>query len=215
MHRKSLFLLIAAVMMLLVTSHAEAKNGFYMGLGAAYNTIQGDFDGASVLGGGTEEIILPDLDNAVGIDVLAGFGIGDAWAIEFNFMSSGHDGTWQGRNGDVSYNSFSVNGKYSFLPEGSVQPYLLFGLSYNVLLIKNGATDLFFGQVADATLVGAGLNAGAGIDSYLSPNVSLNLGIMYRYVDYTEAEDVHQSGTISDGLDGSGFSLLLTTAYHF
>lgn len=214
MYRKSL-LLIAVVMMFLVTSRAEAKSGFYMGLGAAYNTIQGDFDGVSVLGGGTEEIILPDPDNAVGIDVLAGYGISDAWAIELNFMSSGHSGTWAGRNGDVSYNSFSINGKYSFLPEGSVQPYLLFGFSYNALLIKDGAIDIFFGQVADATLSGSGFNAGVGIDNYLSPKVSLTLGIMYRYVDYTEAEGVHRSGTIDDGINGSGFSLLLATAYHF
>ncbi len=214
MYRKN-FLLIAVVMMFLATSQAEAKSGFYMGLGAAYNTIGGDFDGASVLRGVTEEIILPDSNNAVGIDVLAGFGMDYGWAIELNFMSSGHDGTWAGRTGDVSYNSFSVNGKYSFLSEGSVQPYLLFGLSYNVLLIKNGAIDTFFGQVTDATLSGSGLNAGVGVDNYLSPNVSLTLGLMYRYVDYTEAEGVHQSGTIEDGINGSGLSFLLTTAYHF
>lgn len=215
MYRKSLFLFFAAVMIFAIISEAEAKKGFYMGLGAAYNTIQGDFDGASGLQGGTEIIILPDIDNAVGIDLLAGFGINDSWAIELNLMSSGHSGTWAGLKGDVSYVSFSINGKYSFAPSNTIQPYLLFGISGNALLIENGATDTFTSEVADATLSGSGLNLGVGIDDYLSPNVSLTLGFLYRYVDYDEAEGVHQSGTIDDGINGSGFSLLLTTAYHF
>ncbi len=215
MYRKSLFLLIAAVAMFLGTSEAEAKEGFYVGLGAAYNTIWGDFDGHAGLQSGTEVIILPDINNALGIDILGGYGINDTWSIELNFMSSGHSGTWQGLSGDVSYNSFSINGKYSFTSSNRVQPYLLFGISSNVLLIKKGATDTSTGEVADATLSGPGVNAGVGIDDYLNPNVSLNLGIMYRYVNYTKAEGVHGSGTISGGLNGSGFSFVLTTAYHF
>ncbi len=216
MYRKSLFALIATVMLFLATSPAEAESGFYMGLGAAYNTIQGDFDGVSGLGGGTEDIIIPDLNNAVGIDLLLGQQmLNNVWAIEFNYMSSGHNGTWMGRSGDVSYSAFSINGKYSFLPASRVRPYLLFGVSYNGLIIKKGAIDIYTGAVADAKLFGTGLNLGAGIDNYLSPIVSLTLGIMYRYLDYTEAKGVHQRGTIDDSLDGSGFSLLLTTAYHF
>ena len=56
---------------------------------------------------------------------------------------------------------------------------------------------------------------GFGIDSYISPHVSLNIGALYRYVDYTDAEGVHHSGSIDKSLDGSGFSLLMTMAYHF
>jgi opacity protein-like surface antigen len=102
-----------------------------------------------------------------------------------------------------------------FLPANRVQPYLLFGVSYNGLEIKKGAANIFTGEIADAKLYGTGLNFGAGIDNYFGSNVSLALGIMYRYIDFTEAKGVHQSGSIDDGLNGSGFSLLLTTAYHF
>jgi len=212
---RTIVFLIALVMVLTVTSKAEAKKGFYIGAGATYNTINGDFDGHSGLEGGTEVIIMPDINNAFGFDVLGGYGISDHWAIELNFMSSGHRGTWETFSGDVSYSSFSVNGKYSLATSGTVQPYLLFGVSYNGLMIKQGAADLFTGETGDATFTGPGLNFGTGVDIYVSPNLSLTPGVMFRYVDYTDAEGVHGSGSVSGGTDGSGLSLLLTAAYHF
>jgi hypothetical protein len=69
MYRKNLFVLIAAVMLFLITSRAEAKGGFYMGLGAPYSTILGDFDGRSAWGG--EKRSSSDRDN-VGTDVPVG-----------------------------------------------------------------------------------------------------------------------------------------------
>ena len=215
MYRKSLFLLIAPIIMLAALSEAEARSGFYLGVGAAYNTIQGDFDGNAALQGATDIIILPDSDNAFGIDILAGYGFTDNWAVELSFISSRHSGTWQGANGDVSYSSFSINTKYSFESSNEVRPYLLFGISSNVLLINEGSIDAFTGEVGDATLSGSGINIGAGIDTYVTPNVSLTLGTLYRYVNYTRAEGVHESGSITDGVDGSGFSFLLITSYHF
>jgi opacity protein-like surface antigen len=215
MYRKIVFILVGAVMLLTVIPDAEAKKGFYVGLGATYNTIEGKFNGSAGLQSGSEVIFLPDIKDDVGIDILGGYGITDQGAVELNFMSSGHRGNWSGLRGDVTYSSFSVNGKYSFYTSGSVQPYLLFGLSGNVLLIKNGSENTTTGEVGDATLSGPGVNVGTGIDAYLAPNVSLNLGALYRYVEYTDASGVDHSGTIDNGINGDGFSFMLTTAYHF
>ena len=209
-------ILIAAIMVLTAVPDAGAKQGFYVGLGATYNTFESDFNGsAGVLQNGSEVINVPDIKNDFGIDVLGGYGITDQGAIELNLMHSWHRGRWSGQRGDVSYTSFSVNGKYSFLSSSMVQPYLLFGISGNVLLINHGSKNTFTGEVDDATLSGPGANFGAGIDAYLTPHVSLTLGAMYRYVDYTDASGVDHSGTIDGGLNGSGFSFMLTTAYHF
>ena len=215
MRKKIVFLLITMVMALTMSSTAEAKKGFYMGLGTAYNSILGDFNGTAVLRGESEVIILPDVNNAFGIDLRAGYGINDQWAVELNLMSSEHSGTWEGIRGNLSYVSFSVNGKYSFTSSSTTQPYLLFGLSGNTLLIKDGATDISTGEVSDATLSGPGFNFGVGVEDYFTPNVSFNVSIMYRYVDYTSASGVNESGSIDDGISGSGLSFLLTTAYHF
>ena len=215
MDRKIVFLLIATVLVLALCRDAGAKEGFYAGLGTAYNTINGDFKGDDGLQGGSEVIILPKINNAFGIDILGGYGLNDQWAIELNLMSSGHSGSWTGLTGDVRYTSFSINGKYSFSSPDKIQPYLLFGISSDVLVIKKGAMDTTTGETGDATLSGSGINLGAGIEDYLDPNVSLNMGIMYRSVKYTKATGVHQSGSITDGVNGSGVSILLTAAYHF
>src|SRR5574341_1391548 len=128
MHRKIVFLLIAAVVVLTVIPDAEAKKGFYMGFGVAYNTIDGDFNGSGVLRNDSDVIIVPDINDALGIDLRGGYGFTDAWAIELNLMISDHDGTWSNLKGDVNFVSFSINGKYSFPSPSMTQPYLLFGL---------------------------------------------------------------------------------------
>lgn len=215
MSRKIVFLLMAVVMVLTGISVAEAKKGFYAGVGITYNTIEGDFNDSGGLRNDSEIIILPEIDNALGIDILGGYGINDQWSIELNLMSSGHRGAWGGLRRDVNYSSFSVNGKYNFLSSGMTQPYLLFGISGNALRIKDGAQNIYTRETGDATLSGPGVSFGVGIDQYLTQQVSLNLGAMYRYVEYTDASGVDHNGSIDDRLNGSGFSFLLTTAYHF
>jgi hypothetical protein len=212
---KAFLMLITIFMVCFITSEAEAKKGFYVGAGAVYNTIQGDFDGTSGLSGGTEVLILPKIDNAFGFNILAGYGITDGWAVELNFMEVEHNGTWQGLSGNVDYISFSISGKYNFLNDKSTQPYLLFGISNNRLVIKNGATDTLAGLVGDATLTGPGVQAGGGVDQYLGQHVSVTVGALYRYVDYTAAKGIQNSGSIDNSLNGSGFSLLFGVAYHF
>jgi len=130
-------------------------------------------------------------------------------------MRSVHSGNWQGLTGDVNYTGISINGKYRFPASNGTQPYLLYGISHNILLINKGSADISTGETGDATLSGSGFNLGAGLDECLDAQVSLTLGLMYRYVNYTKATGVNESGTIGSGLDGSGFSLLLSTAYHF
>jgi outer membrane protein W len=215
MNRKYILLFAAVGILLIAVPNAEAKKGFYMGIGAAYNTIHGDFNGAGGLVGTTEIIILPAIDNALGIDLHAGYGITDAWAVELDIIASDHSGNWQGLKGDVYFTSFSINGKYNFQSSTKIQPYLMFGLSGNTLVINDGATGLYTGAVGDATLSGSGVNLGAGIENYIAEHLSLSLGLLYRVVEYDQAEGVGASGTIDNAVDGSGFSLLLTTTYHF
>jgi opacity protein-like surface antigen len=212
---KKLFFFVTVIAITMpLDAAAEAKAGFYMGVGAAYNTIQGDLDGKT-LEGGMEAIILPDINSALGLDVRAGYRINDTWSVEFNFLNSKHSGTWAGLKGDVGYFSYSINGKYSFSATDAVQPYLMIGISDNTLLIKKGAANLLTGETGDATLTGGGLNLGAGIDQDVGSHISVTIGLMYRYVDFTSAEGIHESGSIDQGLNGSGFSLVLSSAYHF
>lgn len=215
MSNKTVSVIVFALILFGAAPSAEAKKGGYVGVGLVYNTIQGDFNGNAGLQLGTETIIVPDIHDAVGFDFRGGYGFTDAWALELNLMVSEHDGKWGGSSHDVSFVSFSINGKYSFAAETTVQPYLLFGISGNAVVIENGSEDIATGEIGDASLTGPGLNFGTGIDLFLNPNFSVNLGLLYRIVDYTDAEGVNESAAIDDELNGNGFSFLLTTAYHF
>lgn len=215
MIKKNVFPLLTLIMLLAVTTDASAKEGFYIAAGTTYNTIQGDFNGNSSLVGLTDEIIIPDIKSAFGLDISAGYGINDAVAFELDWTRTEHSGTWLGLTGDVTVTSISLNSKVNFRPDDVLQPYLLYGISHNELLIKKGAASTFTLVSGDAELSGIGYNLGAGIDNYFTPHISLSLSLMYHYIDYTEAEGLQESGKIDDGLNGSGFSFLLSTAYHF
>jgi hypothetical protein len=214
MYKSVMYMFIAAFMIVSAASEADAGKGFYLGVGIPYNTIEGDFKGNSALEGGNEVIILPDIDGALGINVLMGYGFTRQWAIELNFLGSGHDGNWMGSAGNVDFFSFSINGKYNFPSSGATQPYLLFGISGNSLNIQDGSQNLWTGEIGDATLSGPGFNLGGGVEHYFR-KMSLRLGVTYRFVDYTDAEGVSNSGGIEDSLDGSGFTVMVSTAYHF
>lgn len=202
-------------MILGITCDADAKRGFYLGLGVPYNTIDGDFNGKSDLQQGDEVIIVPRIDPSFGLDIFFGYGISQKWAVELNFLGSTHGGKWGRFSGNVDYFSFSINGKYIFASTTESESYLLFGSSDNVLIIRDGSQNLSTGETGDAILSGSGLNLGVGIDEYLSRHMSLGLRMMFRVVNYTNAEGVKQSGTIEDGLDGSGLSLMLSATHHF
>lgn len=215
MFKKMAFVIVSAFILLASIPEAEAKQGGYIGMGPVFNSIGGDFNGNSALQMDSEVIIVPKIDNGLGLDIRGGYGFTDAWALELNLMVSDHDGKWGNRKMDVTFVSFSINGKYSFFADTPTQPYLLFGISGNSLVIEDGATDIYSGEIDDASLSGPGLNFGFGIDHYVNPNMSLNMGFMYRVVDYTDADGVHHSAAIDDELNGNGFSFLLTAAYHF
>lgn len=215
MSNKTVSVIVFALILFGAAPSAEAKKGGYVGAGPVYNSIKGDFNGNSALRMDTEVIIIPEIDNDLGLDIRGGYGFTDAWALELNLMASDHDGKWGGRKRDVTFVSFSINGKYSFAADTPTQPYLLFGISGNSLIIENGADDTATGEIDEASLTGPGFNFGAGIDHYLSPNLCLNMGFMYRFVEYADADGVHHSAAIEDKLNGSGVSFLLTTAYHF
>ncbi len=91
----------------------------------------------------------------------------------------------------------------------------MIGISNNALLIKKGSQDTATRETKDALLQGPGVNIGTGMDVYLDPNVSLDLGILYRFVNYTQADGVHGNGSIDKAVNGSGFSFLLAAVYHF
>jgi opacity protein-like surface antigen len=216
MTKKPLFSVLVAVLLVFgAVATATAKQGFYLGMGLPYNTIGGDFDGSSGLQGGNDIILQPKIDGAFGLAVMGGYRITPHWAVELDAIGSSHDGKWGQMTERVQYFSFSVNGKYYVGASQTTQPYFLLGISGNLLVVKDGSKDTLSGAVDDGTFSGAGVNVGTGVDEYVGQNVTVSLGALYRYVGYTDAQGVNTSGSIDKTVNGSGFTLLLSTAYHF
>ncbi len=217
MKKTGYFILVATCLLFGVSSSATAKQGFYVGVGIPYNTIDGDFDGSSVFNSEQDANwinYLPQIEGAFGINVVVGYGISEHWAVEFDNMRSNHDWKWGTQSGKAIYYNFSINGKYNFTASQTTQPYILVGIGNNDLEIKNGSIDLDTGQVGSGDFSGPGINVGTGIDQYLGQHLCVTLGLMYRFVDYTNVNGV--SGyRIDASVKGSGFTLLLGTVYHF
>ncbi len=206
---------LCGLLLLGMTSEVLAKQGFYLGVGIPYNTIGGDFDGKTLLIGANDFIILPEIDGGLGLGILLGYGFTKEVALELSYFGTSHNAKFLGGSGDVDYSVFNLDLKYSFLTERPTQPYLLFGLGFNQIVVKDGSVDFFTGEVGDGTFTGLGFNLGAGVDHYFTPHFSVGAGLIYRIVRYDEAEGVTDSGSIDDELNGDGFGLVLSTAYHF
>ena len=205
----------ATALVFAAANYAEAREGFYVGLGTSYETIGGEFDGSVGVLEGFRVLHLPEIDNAFGVDLRAGYRTPEAWAVELELMRTVHKGTWIGQQEDVMHDSFSINAKYSFREKAVVQPFLLLGFSLNRLVVERGAADVFTGATGDARLTGPGLNLGFGADTYLGRHVSLGLGFTYRHVEYAERQNNDQKKKINNRLNGSGFGIGLNVAYHF
>lgn len=194
-----------------------AKKGFSLGVDFPYNSIESDFDGKRgyVSTNGNETLLVPKIDSAFGFGVLFGFGYTPESALEINYQASTHRSTWQGLNFDVNYSVLNFNYKYSFQDFGETQPYLMLGLGLNTLTVKNGASMASPFQIGDAKYTGISFNFEGGIDHYFTPNISAGFGLAYHYVDFTQGAGISTSGKLPSGLNGSGFGMILSTAYHF
>ncbi len=189
-----------------------AKTGFYVGLSLPYNNISGDFNGDTVLVGPSDIIIVPKIEDDYGFGILLGVTSGQG-AGELSYLRTTHDASFLGGKGEVEYNMVNIDGKYYFLAHARVQPYLLLGLSFPWLIIKDGSASS--SAVGDATFTGIGFNLGTGIAYYLHPRVSINAGINYKPLWYTRAEGVVGEGKLEDAIDGSGFNFNVGMTYIF
>lgn len=191
-----------------------AKKGFYVGVTVPYNTIGGDFDGETALIAPGEVILVPKVESNYGWGILIG-GRGPSSAIELSYLRSTHDVTWLGAKGEADYNMVNLDFKGFFLADKPTQPYLLLGLCFPWLVVKDASADVY-GDVGDATFKGIGLNLGGGLAYYLHPKVSISGGVIYRWISYGSAEGV--SGTdrdMEDRLGGSGLNFNVMTTFTF
>lgn len=203
----------------LAFSPLSSANSFYLGLGAAYRTVDGDFEGNSAIPAMTSSdvILLPKIDGAWGGTLFGGYSFTSRWAIEVGYTKTKHDATFGTRKLTADYHSLDIDFKYHFLDDThAVRPYGLFGLNIDVLNVKDGTRAGSFGPtIGDAKYIGSGLNLGLGVDYFVTEHVSTGLGATYRFVQYSSAESPNTSGGLTENVSGDGYAVNLNVAYHF
>jgi len=187
---------------------------FYFGGMGMINSMGGtDFDGDTYLIGDTEALFVPKVEGSLGFGALLGLRFNNSAALELNYIRSEHDSSHSdaiadANIGNTTFQMINFDVKVFLAPNNPVQPYLLLGFGIPWLDVERGAEGLVPPYyLGDATYTGTGLNLGGGLAVALSPNLALNAGITYRWIEYDTAEGIDLSGEIEDPLKSNVLSL--------
>lgn len=169
---------------------------FHVGIGLHGTSVMGSSDSG----------ITEGLDSGAGFDIGFGWRIAPTVSLDFNWMMSFHDASDGSAGPEAALMHFSMDGRF-FLTDRSrqTQPYILAGLGAYILGRDAWEFD---------TLTGVGFQLGAGVDLYLSKNVSIGGKLLYRgaYLDNAEST---WSGFPTDSAWLSAFSYGGDVKFHF
>lgn len=157
--------------------------------------FQGDLDGALVIGDPDRAYFIPRLSPNVGFGLsVGGTHKSGTWSVSVN--RSVHRVSFQGMKSDCASNMLEVRGRGYLLKTTPVAPYLLLGFNVPWLKVKNGAVQ---GNARrDASYLGLGVTGGAGITARLGSRLSLNAGIVYRFMAYLYAGGAGNSRDVTN-----------------
>ncbi len=192
-----------------------AARGFYLGaMGVATTLSDSDFDGQSgvIDPQSGVSIVLPKLDPGLGWGVTVGYR-GERNSVQFTYAVSKHDDDFQGVSMEDEFRNYSLDFKHYWNVEGSLQPFLLLGVSVPRLIVENGAA--LGGSSGDAAIQGLGANIGGGAALYLTPHLALFGEAFYRWADFDRASALGVHRDIRGNLDASGFGLRGGLSYTF
>lgn len=190
----SKILSFSTLMVLLCFAPALAREGLYLGVGAAYNSPQSSD--------------INDINPAVGYDLKIGYNFGPV-ALESTLLGSTHSDTLPGY-GNAYFSGFTLDLRiFVSQVDDPNQVYFLAGFgSYSI----DQYNPLY---AADTTLSGSGFDLGAGLEHYLSENLSLNFGFTYRIIRYDEFDIGGVPFTVSPEIKGNTLTLDGAILFHF
>jgi len=155
--KKILFMSMLAIV--LMVSPASATSGFYLGVNLLFNDISGDVNSADVY------------DPGSGLGLRGGFGLNRHIALEAGLWQTRHDLKAGGGKADVKAGTLDL--KINFPISGShIEPYILAGVG-TYTLEQNGSSE-----------DGDGVRFGLGMDIYLFPELSFNVGLTRNTVTF-------------------------------
>lgn len=145
----------------------------------------GDMDGKMVIGNADQVFFVPRIKPSLGFGI--GFGRrfrSGLWAV--SYLVSGHDATFQGRDGTAVSRQVQVDARTFLLKTSPLRLFLQFGLNFPWLRVRDNVADRD-GRLHHATYAGVGANAGAGILAPVSSRMFFSAGLVYRFTGYLYA----------------------------
>ena len=193
------FALVAALLTVPATAFAQfssgtpgfAKEGGYAGMSVLPNFTfdRVTFDGEGIYReiGGDEITILPRLSSQTMLRFILGYRAKKA-GLEISYDFTNHDGTFQDASGKATFRSLNIDGRYFFLPDRRVQPYMQVGGSMPTFTVKEGS--FLHEAVADAKFSGYGVNAEGGVLVYPHRQLGMSVGYSHRVLSFDKVTGV-------------------------
>ena len=210
--RQSPFFLLPILFVSCVAPDGEPfppSDGLYLRGGFQRVSQGGDFDGNTALVGPGEAVVIPNVDDGTGYEAAIGLR-GDAVDFEFVYGVSSSDGSVLGTpDFDFDRQTFDINMRLNLLREGRFRPYLLLGVGYMQGDIKNGT--LIGSALSDADLSGLSVPVGIGLETFLTPHLSIDVRGSGRLGSYASANGLQ----IDDNVDGDSLDLVLGVTVTF
>lgn len=160
--RKTTTLILAIMLLLFIAPPASAKEGFYLGGKVPFNDISGDINSPESLNSGN------------GRGLRGGYGLNRYFAIEMGIWKTKHTHTNSESAAVLEAGTLDLKINYP-LAGSHIEPYLLFGAGRYTIEQNRISSD------------GKGGRIGIGIDIFLVPAVSLNVGYTRNNVTFTNA----------------------------
>lgn len=200
----SIFLLLALVAWaqeapIALRPAAESGSIFFEVTTQYLSFNQRDLDGNMVLGNAEQVFYIPRVKPSLGFGV--GFGRrfrSGLWSV--SYLVSGHDVTFQGRDGTVVSRLLQLNSRTFLLKTSSLRIFVHFGLNFPWLNVRDNSADKN-GNIFDATYLGVGVNAGAGLLMPVSSRMFFSGSLIYRFIGYLYAKGPGRGIDVTDLFD--------------
>ena len=183
-----------------VVPEPPEKGAFFFEVTTQYlNFSQRDLYGGMVLGNAEQVFYIPRVKPSLGF----GFGFGrrfrsGLWSV--SYLVSGHDATFQGRDSTAVSRLLQLNSRTFLLKTSPLRIFAHFGLNFPWLKVRNNAADRN-GKIFDATYLGVGANAGAGLLLPVSSRMFFSGSFIYRFIGYLYAQGPQKGIDVTDLFD--------------
>lgn len=184
----------------IVAPKLQDRGAFFFEATSQYLSFgRGDLDGSMVIGNADQVFQVPEVKPGMGFGI--GFGRrfrSGLWAV--TYLVSGHDATTRlGKTTAVS-RLVQINSRTFLLRAAPLRPFVHFGLNFPWLKVRKNAADRD-GKLHDATYLGVGANAGAGLLLPISSRMFFSASLIYRFTGYLYAKGPVKGIDVTDLFD--------------